>query len=102
MPEFTSLAEIIRLATLPVLWLVILTAIGLLFIQRIAPEMALIGKIGLGYGLSLGIFTLLTSLASLIGMALNRSLFLGLTGILFVVSLAIFFLWRTGEVFFRK
>jgi hypothetical protein len=102
MPVFTSLAEITQIAFLPVLWLVILTSIGVLIIQRLAPGMTFLAKAGLGYGLSLGCFTLLVSMASMLGLALDRSLLIGITGILLLVSLAIFFLGRKpGEISLR-
>ena len=86
LPAYKSLLEMGWAAVWPVLWLLVLTGCGYLWVQLLSPAFSPALKGALGYGLGLGLFSFLIALVSLIGVRLEAGASLGVTSFLFGLS----------------
>jgi len=86
LPAYKSLLEMGRAAVWPVLWLLVLTGCGYLWVQLLIPTFRPALKGALGYGLGLSLFSFLIALVSLVGVRLGAGAILGVTGFLVGLS----------------
>lgn len=86
---FHSSLELIAAGFWPAVWLLFLTLIGYILVRRLVPDTNKIVQIAIGYGLSLGILSVVTTLISLVGISLNRNVILLIVFLLLVSALSL-------------
>ena len=86
LPAFKSLLEMGWAAVWPVLWLLLLTGCGFLWVHLSIPTFSPALKAALGYGLGLSLFSFLIVLVSLNGVRLGAGAYLGVTSFLIGLS----------------
>jgi hypothetical protein len=80
----------------PLVWLGILAASGALVVHSLAKGIHPLGRAALGFGLGIGMYTLVLYLALLSGIALSPTLILSITVILAALGGGIYLLTRRG------
>ena len=80
--------EVFRSLVVPVLWLILVVAMGALFVHSLLPGPGRVVKIALGYGLGLSITTLALSVAAWLGAPLTSGSIVMISVLLLGASLA--------------
>ncbi len=94
-PGFDSLVEILLAGLWPTLGLLLVSLAGALVVMRLVPPgWSALVRLALGYGLALGLITLVTAVASLAGLPLGRETVLWVSLVFVIVALAFYFVDR--------
>jgi hypothetical protein len=92
---FASLGEILLAVLWPTLGLLLVSQAGALVVARLVPPRWHVSvKLALGYGLALGLISLVAATASLLGLPLGRETLLWVSLVFIVVALAFYFIDR--------
>lgn len=89
-PEFAgfgSLIEIIKAVLLPVIWLLVLTAVGALIIAGVTDDSSWIIRLSLGYGMGVMLYSLAIAFISLLDIKINTMAVVVITGVSLLCSL---------------
>src|SRR3990172_8039868 len=86
-PGFQSLFEVFQAAAWPAAWLTLLVLGGFLFSGCLVPDLDILSRLALGYGLALFVLSIGIGLAGLAGMTVNSRLVLVVTFLFCVASL---------------
>lgn len=93
----SSILDIISYLVLPLTWLAILIGAGFLVAQRLIYQWGLISKLAVGFGLSLGVISLLLYIPMVFGMGLTTTLIVLVTSTWSLFSYSLFKYWKPTE-----